>query len=209
MEKVKKKNGKTVSQVSSKIVSQISSTLDTSTAKASLANLRNSIGKSPNETVDVWQIMFEHMPDEFLGRDGELTAEETVILNTLQLYALFQQGSVERVALDQDTSNWENMGTSFATLRSNADKASVDRRFNTMITSTTYDELIYHLRQMFGLLKSKTKGQVKVNFAKLSQDLFWFILGNEENVRIAWSREYYRNRNEAEVSNEGEDNEER
>ena len=153
--------------------------------------------------------MFEHMPDEFLGRDGELTAEETVVLNTLQLYALYQQGSGEKVAAGPETCNWENMGTSLANLRSNADKVSVDRRFNTMITSSTYDELLYHLRQMFGLLKSKTKGQVKVNFAKLSQDLFWFILGSEENVRIAWSREYYRTRSETKVSNEGEDNEER
>ena len=45
MENVNKKNGMTVSQVSSAIISQISSTLDTSTAKASLARLENPLMK--------------------------------------------------------------------------------------------------------------------------------------------------------------------
>lgn len=206
MEKDKEKTNITVYQVISRTIRQLSGTLDTSAGRATLANLRNSIGKTPSETIDVWPIMFEYMPEDFLGRDGKLTVEETTVLNTLQLYALYQQGSVGSVAADQEADQWENMGTSFANLRSNDDRVSVDRRFNAMITSETYDELFYHLRQMFGLLKSRTKGQIKVNFAKLGQDIFWFILGSKDYVRIAWSREYYKNRYEDKTSSEGEEN---
>lgn len=209
MKKDKQKNNPTIYQIISRIIGQLSKSLDTSTGKAILANLRNSIGKDPSETIEIWPIMLENMPDEFLGSDGNLTAEEKAILNTLQLYALYQQGRPESVAIDKEINKWENMGTSFSNLREDDNRVSADRRFNTMVTSTTYDEIFYHLKQMFGLLKSRSKGQVKVNFSKLSQDLFWFILGYEDNIKIAWSREYYRNRNVENEENEGEENEQK
>ena len=203
MDKDKHKNNPTIYHVTSKIIGQLSKILDTSAGKATLANLRNSIGKDPSEAIEIWPIMLENMPDEFLGRDGNLTAEEKAILNTLQLYALYQQGIPESVATDKEIHKWENMGTSFSNLREDDNRVSADRRFNTMVTSTTYDELSYHLKQMFGLLRSRSKGQVKVDFPKLSQDLFWFILGSEGNIRIAWPREYYRNRNVEKEKDEG------
>ena len=209
MKNNKQKNILTVYQVTSKIIGQLSKTLDTSTCRAALANLRNSIEKNLSETIEIWPIMLENMPDEFLGDDEKLTAEEKAILNTLQLYALYQQGSTESVAIEGKSSKWNNVGSAFSNLRKDDNRVSADRRFNTMITSTTYDELFYHLRQMFGLLKSRSKGQVKVNFSKLSQDLFWFILGYEDNIRIAWSREYYRKQNEEKEENGGEKNKER
>lgn len=209
MDKDKQKNNPKVYHVTSKIIGQLSKMLDTSEGKASLANLRNSIGKDPSETIEIWPIMLENMPDEFLGRDGNLTAEEKAILNTLQLYALYQQGGPESVAIDKEINRWVNMGTSFSNLREDDNRVSADRRFNTMVTSTTYDELFYHLKQMFGLLKSRSKGQVKVDFSKLGQDLFWFILGYEGNIRIAWSREYYRNRIVEKEKNEGGENEQK
>src|SRR5690554_4593418 len=98
MEKEQKKNNPTVYQVVSKIMGQLSKTFDTSVGKASLANLRNSIGKEPSEPIEIWPIMLENMPEEFLGSDGNLTAEEKAILNTLQLYALYQQSRLESVA---------------------------------------------------------------------------------------------------------------
>ncbi len=207
MKNNKKKSIPTVYQVTSKIIGQLSKTLDIPRSRAALANLRNSIGKNPSETIEIWPIMLENMPEEFLGNDGKLTAEEEAILNTLQLYAFYQQGSAESIVSDRENSKWENMGTSFSNLRKGDNIASSDRRFNTLVTSTTYDELFHHLRQLFGLLKSRGKGQVKVNFSKLSQDLFWFILGYEDNIRIAWSREYYRKRNEEKEENGGEENE--
>ena len=59
-----------------------------------------------------------------------------------------------------------------------------------MITSTDFDELTYHLRQLIMLLK--TKENIKVNYAKLADDLYWYLRGNQEKVRIRWAQSYYK-----------------
>ena len=60
-----------------------------------------------------------------------------------------------------------------------------------MVTSETFDNLCYHLRHLIKILKSKYPNE-KVNYAKLAEDLYWFSIGYEENVRLEWAREYYR-----------------
>ena len=80
-----------VAEVTRKILIKLSKQKDTSSGKALLARLRQSIGKPVSETVAVWPILFEDLPEEFLGHDGYTSAEEQAILTTLQLYALHQQ----------------------------------------------------------------------------------------------------------------------
>jgi CRISPR system Cascade subunit CasB len=183
------RNMKSVFQVTGRIVSGLSKTLDTSEGKATLANLRNSIGKPLSETVDIWPLVFSNLPDEFLSASGHVTHEEEAILTALQLYAVHQQGSRVSVSLLEKTDEWENMGKSLSYLRSQ-DSTAIDRRFNTMITATDFEELIHHLRQMIKLLKAKEQG--KVNYARLAEDLYWFSRGYPESVRIRWTQSYYR-----------------
>lgn len=76
-----------------------------------------------------------------------------------------------------------------------------------LITVMSYDELLYHLRQMIGILKSKSKGDIYMDFPKLSEDLYWFMRGKEESLRISWSREYYKNRNENAEHRKGDNDE--
>lgn len=59
-----------------------------------------------------------------------------------------------------------------------------------MITSSTFEELSNHLRHMIRLLKSKSN--VQVDYAKLAEDLYQFLRGNREKIRLSWAREYYR-----------------
>lgn len=178
-----------VFQVMGRIVSKLSKILDTSEGKATLANLRNSIGKPLSQTVDVWPLVFSNLPDAFLSASGRVTHEEKAILSALQLYAIHQQGSKESVSLLEKTDEWENIGQSLNCLRSE-DSVAIDRRFNAMITAKDFEELIYHLRQMIKLLKAKE--QVKVNYARLAEDLYWFSRGYPESVRIRWAQSYYR-----------------
>ena len=69
------------------------------------------------------------------------------------------------------------------------DSVALDRRFNTMLTATTFDEFAYHLRQIFRLAKSKES--FSVNFIKLSEDLFWYQNGKERNICLSWAKDYY------------------
>lgn len=185
-EKIKKE---TASSVTRKIISRLSNSLETSSSKAILADLRNSIGRPLSTSIEIWPLLYEYMPEEFLSTSGKTTAEELAILTTLQFYATHQQGKSENVNLSDDEAYYNNIGYSLSFLRIEDDTVSVDRRFNAMITSTNFDELVHHLRQMIKLLKSKTTA--KINYPLLANDLYWFIRGYEENTRLRWARQYY------------------
>ncbi|KFN89185.1 hypothetical protein TMUPMC115_2567 [Tetragenococcus muriaticus PMC-11-5] len=67
---------------------------------------------------------------------------------------------------------------------------AIDRRFNTMITSSSFEELTHHLRQMIQLLKAKNP-DIAVNYAQLGNDLYWFLRNKEEKVRLDWAKAFY------------------
>ena len=65
-----------------------------------------------------------------------------------------------------------------------------DRRFNAMLTATTFEEFAYHLRQLFK--QGKSKSAFSVNFPRLAGDLFWYQNGNSKQVCLKWARDYYK-----------------
>ncbi|MBD3949328.1 type I-E CRISPR-associated protein Cse2/CasB [Tuanshanicoccus lijuaniae] len=200
-----KNNKPTVSGITYKILCKLTADLDVSNNKATIANLRNSIGKPLSQSVNIFPLIFDNFPHEFLGKNIDLTCEEKAILNTLQLFALYQQGNSESAFNRNRDSEFQiNMGSSLSVLRIGDDVKAVDRRFNAMITAGTYEELIYHLRQMIKLLKSKTKlkKDVYINFPTLSNDLYWYLRGFEEQIRLKWAKTYYSTK----VHSEGDNN---
>lgn len=194
--------GKEVFFTSGKILNSISGTLGSSQGKANLSSLRNSIGKPITESVAIWPIMYEFLPEHFLSKKGYVTNEELAIISTLQLYALHQQGKDESVNNISEKGQWNNVGYSLSALRTGDNIISTDRRFNALITSETFDELFYHLRQMISLLKSKTSE--KIDYAALASDLYWFLRGNKENIRLNWARAYYSRKAKGEENNDNE-----
>lgn len=197
----------TVYIVSSTILYQIASNLDTSSNKAILANLRNSISKPYSQSIDVFSVLYEYIPESFISSNKNLSFEEKAILTSLQIFAIHQQGNSQSVLIDtdKDDSKHKNMGFSLKALRIDDNVKSTDRRFNTMITADTFEEFTFHLRQLVNLLKSRT--EQKVNYAKLAQDLYFFqIPTTRENVKLSWAKQYYRYTNK-EKQNKGESNE--
>ena len=196
-----------VYKVSSKILNQMSNSLETSSTKATLSNLRNSISKPYSQSINVFYIIYEYMPESFINSNNNLSYEERAILTSLQLYAIHQQGNSQSVLVDDNEkeNKYKNIAYSLKALRIDDNVKSTDRRFNTMITANTFEEFTFHLRQLVNLLKSRT--DQKVNYAKLAQDLYYFQIPNtREGVKLSWAKEYYRyNKNGKE--NQGEDNE--
>lgn len=180
----------TVSSVTWKILKTLSHQRDTSSGKASLAKLRHSIGKPIEEATDVWPLLFENLPEEFLSTYRGPSNEEVAIVATLQLYALHQQGSSRGVLLEEEL-KYHNIGYSLRQLRKGDDTTAIDRRFNTMITSSTFEELTYHLRHLITLLKTKSP-ETQINYAKLAEDFYWFLRDYQETTRLNWAREYYK-----------------
>ena len=178
-----------VESVTRNILNELESEINSSNGRANLANIRNSINRPLTESIDLLPLLFRYLPEDFLSSDGKLSLEEKAIVTTIQLYSLHQQAESESVLLSKDAEKWKNFGYSLSFLRKGEDSLAADRRFNTMITSSTFEELSHHMRQMIKLLKSKT--DAKVNYTKLSGDLYKFLTGYGEEVKFSWASRYY------------------
>lgn len=189
------------------ILIKLDSTRDASSTKALLANMRNSADKDISNNVDALAYVFSNLSYGEDDRGGELSYMEQAIFIAIQMYAIHQQSNVESVLKfgnnDENESREKkykaNIGDALATLRSD-ESESIDKRFNAMITATNFNKLSYHLRQMIKILKSKS--DAKVDYAKLAEDLYWFMIGRKEEVRLSWARSYYKYRKNEEMEGE-------
>lgn len=179
-----------VYSTTNKIIFSLEESKELSKTKATLSNLRNSLGRPSAENLEGIKLLYQFIPEEFYTKYSKLTYEENAILTTLQLYAIHQQSEVDSVNNTEKKDGWDNVGESIAEIRTEDNFLSLDRRFNAMITSQSFEELSNHLRQLIKILKG-SKDIVKINYPKLSKDLYDFVRGYDERVRLNWSRAYY------------------
>lgn len=176
-----------------KILRKLDNTRENPSTKAIFANIRNSINKDSSVNMDALAFVFQNIPEEFLGFNKNLNDYEKAILTAVQMYALHQQAKIESVLkLDyEEGEKRQNLGDALKTIRDREDDTkAIDRRFNAMITSSNFEELSHHLRQMIKLLKAKS--DAKVDYASLADDLYWFLKNQREGLKIKWSRSYYK-----------------
>lgn len=178
------------------IIYKIASNLETSSSKAYLAQLRQSLSRDIYTAAGVFPLIFSNISEQYLGDGGKLTDGERAIITALQLYALHQQGKASIVNITDDSSEGKrgkNLGAVLNSLRIEKDSQAVDRRFNAMITANNFDELVTHLRHLIKLLKARSES--RINYPKLAEELFFYQKGFEKNLRLNWSRSYYRQTN--------------
>ena len=163
----------TVWTVTNKIIFKLSNQKEETYDKATLAKIRKTLGKPLSEATEMWPILFKNLPEEFLSSYQQPSYEELAIYTALQ------------------SKPYENIGSALGKLRKEDDTTAIDRRFNIMITSSTFEELSYHLRHLISLLKVGSP-VIQVNYADLANDLYWFLNNGQENVRLNWARAYYK-----------------
>lgn len=176
-----------------RILRKLDNTRENPSTKAIFANIRNSINKDSSVNMDALAFVFQNIPEEFLGFNKNLNDYEKAILTAVQMYALHQQAKIESVLkLDyEEGEKRQNLGDALKTAKDKEDDTkALDRRFNAMITSSNFEELSHHLRQMIKLLKAKS--DAKVDYASLADDLYWFLKNQREGLKIKWSRSYYK-----------------
>ena len=179
---------------SKRILTYLENTKKESSTKAILAQLRNSINKNLGENIESLAFIFSMIPEDKLGIGKNLNYYEQAILTTLQLYAIYQQGEDRSVTYRNEDYPYKSLGQSLRTLRNPDDQKankSIDLRFNSLISSTDYKMLNHHLRQIIKLLKAKSEEQV--DFFSLSNDLYAYLLGDVNPIKIKWARDYYWN----------------
>lgn len=172
--------------------------------KKVLAELRNSIGRQPL-SLSVLGLLFEQIAPEYQSNYGEFNALEASVLLTLQIFSVVNQGTtfVEMSSKDDETARYKNFGYSLRSLKTEDNAEAFDRRFNILITSTNSQKFKHHLLQLVKLLKGY-KQRVEINFPLLAADIYQFFIGRRNEVRVAWSRQYFR---KPVAKEEGEKNE--
>ncbi len=155
---------------------------------AMLANLRHAVGKLPGTIPAIWELTIDGIGGYTQG--GAPSKEEMAVHDVFTLYAIHQQSKSEPMhirnrLLGQAVRDLENSGHT---------ETAVRRRFNAIITSSTYQELTYHLR---GLISQFHSEGITLDYRVLVENLFLvqfaeFVPG----VKMTWARSYYSNTQE-------------
>lgn len=193
-------NNQSVLSVTKKIIKKIHYQKDTPSRRATLAKIRKTIGKPLSEAVEVWPILFSNLPENFLSSYSHPSNEELAIYTAIQFYALQPQGDLDITESEEETQH-QNIGESLSQMRRGQDTTAIDRRFNVMITSETFEEFTYHLRHLLQLLKSQSPN-TKVDYPSLAGDLYWYLKGKQETIRLNWARSYYKQYVKGEENND-------
>lgn len=163
-----------------------------SQGNAELAWLRRGIGKNPGEMPDLWGILYEDMPENFIGNTDEPSKEEWSCYTALTLFALHQQGM--NIASQCMHINGKKIGQSLRMLSDALGDAGAENRvlkqLSALSTSKNRDEYSYHLRKIVYLLKSE---KIPLDYGKLATDLY--LLQYDEyasSVKLQWARDFYR-----------------
>ena len=171
--------------------------------RAKLAKMRRGIGEQPGAVPELWDLLFDGLPEELEGRGNEPSRAEKAVYTALTLYALHQQGKdlhSEFMYLENNT-----LGRAVGQLarKSNGNEEAVIRRFTVVVTSADLTEFSWHLRNIIQLCKRES---IPLDYAALARDLYEYQdLNRLDNVRLKWGRDFYRELSYREkVENEAE-----
>lgn len=180
--------------------------------KAALANLRNSKSLNDRYATVVWPMIFDAINQAYekkevnqvLSQDGTPTIAETAIYTALCCYAIFQQGTDQKVfGSIQDENEAERGQKLFSALRKisnltskmdEATKTSLDKRVDMTLAMSNPTSVINSVVHLLRILKSKNNNvQVKVDFAQLASDLFFIQLDrtSARKTSLKWGQDYY------------------
>lgn len=155
-----------------------------------LAELRRGIGKIPGEIPQLWGYYLESMPEEFYG-DTEPSRAEWAVYAALTLFALHQQGKDPQINPMQK--DGQSLGAALSCLvHGENDRERIIRRFNTIATASSVEELFHYMRSAVQLLRGESIG---LDYSKLAGDIYCFQFAElTSNVQLKWGQDFYRNK---------------
>ncbi len=170
-------------------IKQLAERENESAVRATLANLRRGVGRSPGSAPETWTVTLGGLPKVLLGETSEPTRGEWAVYTALTLYALHQQGKDLNIRCMSAAG--QSLGTAVRRLVEDPDdEKRVNRRLAALATSDSVDELSHHLRGLVQLLKAK---DFPLDYPSLTEDLYWYQFPDARNaVRLRWGRDFYR-----------------
>jgi CRISPR system Cascade subunit CasB len=172
-----------------KQIGRLVRTLDSPATVAALAHLREARSREPGTVPSVWALTMEGAPGSPRGDDA--TAEERAIHVAMTAFAAHQQSRSEPM----HRYGGPTLGMAVGQLerrRPHNDQglSPMRRRFNAVVTATSFDEVTHHLRSIVSLLRSES---IPLDYARFADDLVLLQLpARADSVLRRWARDLYR-----------------
>lgn len=155
-----------------------------------LARLRRAIGREPGSDYNLERYLF--VPDRLISYlpPSQPADAEYAVHDAVTLYALHQQSQRQPMHV-----SGAGLGVAVSILvNKSASPDGVRRRFSALGTADTYQEAVYHLRNLTTMLRTH---EVQLDYGLLADDLLQLRKAyGRAKVRAAWGREFYRHRPE-------------
>lgn len=156
-----------------------------SSARATLAALRNAVVDTPGNRPELWDITSVHISEnEFVGDDP--TWDEIAVHSALCLFARHQQS--RRQMMHQKGIGLGVAAKQLVLLREDKKYNGVRRYFVAAATATSVRGLIRHLSSIVSLFRQEN---IPLDYGALAEDIFQFqVPGGAKIVRLRWARQY-------------------
>lgn len=172
-------------------ISYLSEAGNRSFVQATLANLRRGIAQAPGAMPELWEVTVAGLPEVLQGRGYAPSDAERAVHAALTLFAVHQQGKeMQQVCMSKQGEYLGLVLRKWIISHSEREEA-LTRRFHTVATADSFDELVWHMRGLVQLLRT---GGYPLDYGELGRDLFFFQKPDwRDVVRLKWGREFYRN----------------
>ena len=169
--------------------------------RATLAKLRRGIGRQPGSMPDIWDFTLDNLPKEYISQYDKPTAGEWAAHMSLTLFALHQQGNdIKQNRMSEAERSLGSAVRQLVNKRGVVSEDAIKRRFDTVVTSDSPEELAYHLRGLINLMKSE---KIPLDYPQLAEELLKFQNPDRrDSVRLRWGQDYYFNKGKDEEKNE-------
>ncbi|MDO5617955.1 type I-E CRISPR-associated protein Cse2/CasB [Kocuria sp.] len=161
--------------------------LDLPAARSQLARLRGAVDEPPGRSPEVWSMVLDAVPDEFMGTGDHATDSETATHQALTLYAVHQRGNNRPMHVAGPGSN--SFGGAAGRLAKGR-TASVKARYDALLMATSDEGRAQHLRSLVGLLSTDAipldYGQFALDLSRLKKAAY------RDSVQRRWGRDFYR-----------------
>ena len=169
--------------------------------RATLAKLRRGISRNPGSVPDIWDFTLSSLPEEFLSKSDVPTPGEWAAHLSLTLFALHQQGNdIKQKPMSAPADSLGSAVWRLVRAKGEASENAIKRRFDTVITSDSPEELAHHLRGLIQLLRSES---IPLYYPQLAVDLLKFqspLL--RDGIKLRWGQDYCYNMGKDEENNE-------
>lgn len=158
--------------------------------RALLARLRRGVGKAPGELPELWGVLFEDFPAEWMSGSGQATRSEWAAYIALTLFAMHQQSKDPKTAPMHRKG--QSLGRALNRLAGDdhEEKERILRRFRQLAAAADIRGAAYHLRGLVQLLRG---ADIPLDYAALAWDLYQYQdIERMADVRLRWAQDFYR-----------------